>query len=114
MQYSSDIKKYISQQLITINNCGELRPDADSHIRRYAGRSDYQLIYICEGQCVVTLDGLVYIAYPGDCILYRPGEIQDYLLAKNVQPHTYWIHFNGEACQQLFETLSLQNINIII
>ena len=113
MQYSSDIKRNASQQLISINNCGELRVDSDSHIRRYAGRSDYQLIYICEGQCVVTLDGLVYIAYPGDCILYRPGEIQDYLLAKNVQPHTYWIHFNGEACQKLFETLSLQNVHII-
>ena len=113
MQYSSDIKKSESQQFISINNCGELRVNSDSHIRRYAGRNDYQLIYICEGQCVVTLDGLVHIAYPGDCILYRPGEVQDYLLAKKVEPHTYWIHFNGEVCQKLFETLLLQNVHII-
>ncbi len=113
MEYSSDIKKNISQQLITINNCGELRLNTDSHIRRYAGRNDYQLIYICEGQCVVTLDGAVHIAYPGDCVLYRPGEVQDYLLAKKVEPHTYWIHFNGDVCQKLFETLSLQNVHII-
>ena len=113
MQYSSDIKKSESQQFISINNCGELRVNSDSHIRRYAGRNDYQLIYICEGQCVVTLDGTVQIAYPGDCILYRPGEAQDYLLAKKVKPHTYWIHFNGEVCQKLFETLLLQNVHII-
>ena len=113
MQYSSDIKKITSQQRITINSCGELQLNTDSHIQRYAGRNDYQLIYICEGQCVVTLDGVVYIAYPGDCILYRPGEIQDYLLAKNVQPHTYWIHFDGEACREMFEDLSLQNAHII-
>ena len=113
MQYSSDIKKSESQQFISINNCGELRVNSDSHIRRYAGRNDYQLIYICEGQCVVTLDGTVQIAYPGDCILYRPGEAQDYLLAKKVKPHTYWIHFNGEVCQNLFETLLLQNVHII-
>ena len=113
MQYSSDIKKSGSQQFISINNCGELRVNSDSHIRRYAGRNDYQLIYICEGQCVVTLDGTVQIAYPGDCILYRPGEAQDYLLAKKVKPHTYWIHFNGEVCQKLFETLLLQNVHII-
>jgi AraC-like DNA-binding protein len=62
---------------------------------------------------VVTLDGTVQIAYPGDCILYRPGEAQDYLLAKKVKPHTYWIHFNGEVCQKLFETLLLQNVHII-
>ena len=113
MGYSSDIKKNTSQQLITINSCGELRLNTDSHIRRYAGRNDYQLIYICEGQCVVTLEGSVCIAYPGDCVLYRPGEVQDYLLAKNTQPRTYWIHFNGEACQKLFESLSLQNVHII-
>lgn len=113
MQYSSDIKKSESQQFISINNCGELRVNSDSHIRRYAGRNDYQLIYICEGQCVVTLDGTVQIAYPGDCILYRPGEAQDYLLAKKVKPHTYWIHFHGEVCRKLFETLLLQNVHII-
>ena len=113
MQYSSDIKKSESQQFISINNCGELRVNSNLHIRRYAGRNDYQLIYICEGQCVVTLDGLVHIAYPGDCILYRPGEVQDYLLAKKVEPHTYWIHFNGEVCQKLFEFLSLQEVHIV-
>lgn len=113
MKYSSDIKKSISAQSITINNCGELQLNTDSHIQRYAGRSDYQLIYICEGQCVVTLGGQVCIAYPGDCILYRPGEIQDYLLAKNVRPHTYWIHFDGECCQKLFETLSLEGVYIV-
>ena len=113
MQYSSDIKKSESQQFISINNCGELRVNSNLHIRRYAGRNDYQLIYICEGQCVVTLDGTVQIAYPGDCILYRPGEVQDYLLAKKVEPHTYWIHFNGEVCRKVMEALSLQNVCLI-
>jgi len=113
MKYSSDIKKSPSQQLISINNCGELRVEADSHVRRYAGRSDYQLIYVCQGQCVVTLEGAVYVAHPGDCVLYRPGEVQDYLLAKNVRPHTYWVHFNGEVCRALFETLELQEVHIV-
>lgn len=113
MQYSSDIKKSVSKQLISINNCGELRVDSDSHIRRYAGRNDYQLIYICEGHCVVTINGMVHIAYPGDCILYRPGETQDYLLSKKAQPRTYWIHFSGDICQKMIETLSLQNICLV-
>ena len=113
MGYSSDIKKSTSAQILNICSCGELRLNADSHIRRYAGRNDYQLIYVCEGQCVVTLDGSVQIAYPGDCILYRPGEVQDYLLAKKDEPHTYWIHFNGDICRELFETLGLQEIHIV-
>ncbi len=113
MNYSSDIKKSIAEDLITINSCGELRLNSDSHIRRYAGRNDYQLIYICEGNCAVTINGTVHIAYPDDVILYRPGEVQDYLLSKKVQPHTYWVHFNGDVCKKLFETLSLQDVCII-
>lgn len=113
MRYSSDIKKSISDYLIGINSCGELRVTADSHIRRYAGRNDYQLIYVCEGQCVVTLNGSVQVAYPGDCVLYRPGEVQDYLLSKKANAHTYWIHFNGSICPKVLETLSLEDVHII-
>ena len=113
MQYSSDIKKSVSPYRITVNNCGELRTNADSDVRRYAGRSDYQLIYVCEGQCVVKLEDGVQIAYPGDCILYRPGEVQDYFLAKKTQPCTYWIHFTGEICEKIFAELALQDVHII-
>lgn len=113
MKYSSDIKGIAPNGQITINNCGELRVREDSHIRRYCGRGDYQLIYICEGQCVVTLDGGLNIAHAGDCILYRPGEVQDYSYAKNVHPRAYWIHFNGESCHTMFDTLALQDVHII-
>ena len=113
MQYSSDIKISESAQLISINSCGELRISADSHIRRYAGRNDYQLIYICEGHCVVTINGAVHIAYPGDCVLYRPGQAQDYLLAQNAHPRTYWIHFNGDGCRKLMEALSLEEVCLV-
>lgn len=113
MKYSSDIKKSISEHLIAINSCGELRITSDSHVKRYAGRTDYQLIYICEGNCAVTINGTVHIAYPDDVIVYRPGETQDYFFSKKVQPHTYWIHFNGDVCRKLFEKLILQDIHII-
>ena len=71
------------------------------------------MIYIHAGHCAVTIDGVVNIAYPGDCVLYRPGEVQDYLLSKNAEPHTYWIHFNGEVCRKLIEDLKLQDVYII-
>ena len=93
MGYSSDIKKNISENPISINSCGELRIRSDSHVRRYAGRSDYQLIYVCEGSCAVTIDGSVQIAYPDDVILYRPGETQDYLLSQKVQPRLHPLHW---------------------
>lgn len=113
MQYSSDIKRSSSDNLISINSSGELRVISGSHIRRYEGRNDYQLIYICEGHCAVTMDDSIQIAYPGDCILYRPGEVQDYLLPKNANSHTYWIHFTGSLCEKLFTSLSLQDVHIV-
>lgn len=111
MQYSSDIK--VTDQLLTINNCGEQHIKKDSHIRRYAGRKDYQLIYVCEGSCVVTLGSEICVAKPGDCILYRPGEIQDYFLAQKANPRTYWIHFNGSLCRDLFAELFLEDVHIV-
>lgn len=113
MAYSSDIKKSKSDHLININSCGEMRVDEDSHIRRYEGRNDYQLIFICEGQCVVTVDGEVRVVYPGECILYRPGEVQDYLLPKHVNPRTYWIHFNGSICEEVFGNLMLNDVSVV-
>ncbi len=113
MAYSSDIKKSKSDYLININSCGEMRVDEDSHIRRPAGRNDYQLIYVCEGQCVVTTGGEVRVVYPGECILYRPGEVQDYLLSKRVKPRTYWIHFNGSICEKIFDSLSLNDVLVV-
>ena len=113
MQYSSEFKKSSSDYFITINSCGDLRATHHSHIRREAGRSDYQLIYICGGHCVVTRGQSVEIVYPGDCILYRPGEPQDYLLTAEAQSHTYWIHFNGSLCGKLLAVLALEEVCII-
>lgn len=114
MKYSSDIIQSTSDSLICINNCGELRATLDNvHTHRHTGRNDYQLIYIREGRCDVTIDNMLYVAYQGDYILYRPGEPQDYLLSKRDHTHTYWIHFSGSMCQKLFETFSLEDVHII-
>ena len=113
MKYSSDIKKSQSDSLITINSCGERYSASDSHIRRYTGRNDYQLIYISEGYCSMMVNDSLFIAYAGDCILYRPGETQDYFYSKRARTHSYWIHFNGSVCEELFKILSLDNAHII-
>ena len=113
MKYTSEIKKSTSEHLITINNCGETRAASECHVFRASGRSDYQVIYVAGGHCVVTIDGGIHIAASGDCILYRPGEVQDYFLSRKAGTHTYWVHFNGEICRGLFETLSLQKVHIV-
>lgn len=112
-RYSSDIIIHSPDIPININSCGELRLSRDSHIIRPCGRKDYQLIYICEGCCYVTIEGETAVAVGGDVILYRPDESQDYLLSGSDKTHTYWIHFGGGGCRELFEKLQINNINII-
>lgn len=111
--YSSDIINHSLNNLININSCGELKLTNDSHIIRPRGRRDYQLIYICEGCSYVKIKGETFIANQGDIIIYRPNEIQDYLLLAKDAPRTYWIHFSGEHCEKLFEDFSIKDINII-
>lgn len=113
IQYSSDMIQHASEGLIHINSCGELRLTTDSHIIRSRGRKDYQLIYMEHGCCYVRIKGEELTANSGDCIIYRPGEVQDYLFLAKDDPHTYWIHFSGNICSRLFAQLSLDGVHIV-
>lgn len=112
-RYSSDIITPADTKLININSCGELCLTSDSHILRPQGRKDYQLIYINEGCCYITVKGERSVVFAGDCIIYRPGEVQDYMFLKSDNPKIYWIHFSGAVCAELFNKLSLNDITVI-
>lgn len=113
MKYSSDIKTNQEGNLIGINNCGETRAETETHIRRFNGRNDYQLIYVYSGSSVIYNKGEKIVASSGDVVLYRPFEAQDYLLSPALSSHTYWIHFNGPVCEGLFATLQLNDSFLI-
>lgn len=104
---------YISPDYIHINACGNLHIYHDSNPYRPNGRYDYLIIYICEGNCYLTINDKEYIAYPGDVVLYRPMEPQDYRFYKKEHPHNYWVHFSGVGCEDIFKECNLENDNII-
>lgn len=112
-EYSSDIISPNSKNGIEVNNCGELRFSTDSHIIRPRGRKDYQLIYICSGNCYVKIKGETHVAGQGDAVFYRPGEVQDYMFLGKESPHAYWIHFNGEKCAEMFNALISAQSNVV-
>lgn len=112
IKYSSEIKKSSGNRLISINSSGELESRYGTHIFRPNGRSDYQLIYICEGSCLVTRGREVYTAQKGDVIIYKPGEVQDYCFNSKGKNCTYYIHFTGDFCEEYFDILGLNGVLI--
>lgn len=55
---------------------------------------DYELLYIKEGSCVITVEDLVYHPSVGDLFIFRPGKRHSLYVPENtylVQPH---IHFD--------------------
>lgn len=95
-----------SEEFLFINNCGhhiikherieELRPK---------GRSDYQLLYIVEGQGEYYFDGSFHMVTSGNLVLYRPWNEQHYYYdSKDSQlTSVYWIHFSGTCVDRILE-----------
>lgn len=86
----------VSDRYLHINNCGFCEDMDKTAISRPQGRTDYQLIYIANGQ--MAFDGQVLGA--GFVYLFRPGEPQHYQVAGQATTF-YWIHFTGSAAETI-------------
>ena len=98
----------LSNEYLHVNSCGcenlygrdigSLRPD---------GRIDYHILYIAEGCCYVTENNKEKPAYAGSVIVYLPKERQEYKFYSGTKSTSYFIHFSGSACSELFEKFNL-------
>ena len=94
----------ISEEYLHVNSCGCQKPYGfDAGALRINGRIDYHVLYIDEGACFVNVDGERKKAPEGSVIFYPPGVAQDYKFYKDVKTTSYYIHFSGTACADLFE-----------
>ena len=71
------------------------------HTLRERGRKDFQLIYIHGGKMSVTLQGEKRAVYDSHCILYAPGERQDYEPLPTENSTICWVHFNGSSAREI-------------
>lgn len=95
-----------SNAYIQVNSCGisdEIRYDF-STLREY-GRCDYQLIYVSRGRLLAELRGKEITISEGHGLIYIPYEKQYYTFLKKEAPETYWIHFNGNAMDEVMRDL---------
>ncbi|HEY5583287.1 MAG TPA: helix-turn-helix domain-containing protein [Ruminiclostridium sp.] len=93
---------------IFVNSCGYLKLlTKDFSISRENGRSDFQIIYIIKGKCLLTIDNKSTWVNEGNMILYKPNEPQFYSYFFTDSTEVYWIHFSGYGASEFLKKLEL-------
>lgn len=103
----------VSTEYLSVNSCGISRIQSrDAGSFRPNGRVDYHILYIAEGCCYVTVDGETKQAPAGSVVVYLPRQPQDYCFYKVDKSVSYYLHFSGTACQDIFKDMGLDGSNI--
>lgn len=94
---------------LLVKSCGHYKL---LHLKRMqtirpAGRGDYQLLYVAEGNAHFQIKNENYIVGKGGALLYRPGVPQNYYYVLSEKPDIYWLHFTGSKVEAFLETLGL-------
>lgn len=92
----------VSDRYLCINNCGFHEGLARMDVHRASGRSDYQLIYIKQGQIQFDLPDTRRLLGQGNVFLYRPGQPQYYSIS-GIPTTFFWIHFTGSAVAEMLD-----------
>ena len=102
MTQKSYSSQRVSQEYITLNNCGEqYLGNANYDTLRENGRVDYGIQFIASGKCTFEDNGKIQTAEAGSLLLHFPGVRQHYSFQKEDSTHLMWAHFSGTSCQML-------------
>lgn len=98
----------VSDDYLHVNSCDcQYLHGHDISCTRPHGRVDYHILYISEGCCFVTENNHIFEAPAGSVIVYRPGEPQQYKFNGKIKSISYYIHFTGTGCEDLFNRFSM-------
>lgn len=101
-----------SDEYLVLNSCGiEKFFDRSYDQFRKNGRVDYQLIYVSEGICYLTVNDKLQKVPKGSVILFRPNERQQYSFKCEDKSISYYVHFTGSVCEQILRNLDLYDID---
>ena len=103
----------VSTEYLSVNSCGISRIQSrDAGSFRPNGRVDYHILYIAEGCCYVTVNGETKTAPAGSVVVFLPKQPQDYRFYKADKSVSYYLHFSGTACEDIFRDMGLDGSNI--
>lgn len=99
---------------LTVKSCGNFRMLRRKSFvtHRPNGRRDFQLLYIASGETHFFFNDKDVIVPAGNVILYRPGEVQQYIYYAKEKPEVFWVHFTGTEAENLLKHYNLTQGNI--
>ncbi len=105
LPYSSEA---VSDDYLHVNSCDcQYLQGTDASCTRLNGRVDYHILYIAAGCCLVTEGDRVLEAPAGSVVVYRPREPQQYRFKSELKSISYYVHFSGTGCEELFDQFSM-------
>ncbi len=96
-----------------VDSCGCQLLDASGAKMNTYSWSDYHILYIVEGTGYATIGGEKYKMSAGNVLIFHPWQLRDYGLHRNKASRSYYIHFNGGACEELMKRLGLDGGSIL-
>lgn len=102
---SRDTTNHTSDRFLALNACG-MAAETSVHTLRAQGRVDWHLIYVESGAFSAWIDGKRTSIPPGSCVLYAPGQRQEYWQDNGVR---YWAHFSGTAAEEILRLAGILN-----
>ena len=96
-----DTSNFTSDEFLHLNSSGVnvlKGADCDDVFRVYRpeGRVDFYIVLIGKCRAEAVVNGVNYTLKENDCIVYFPGDSQDYSLyfgSENFKTCAYWVHF---------------------
>jgi AraC-like DNA-binding protein len=90
-----------------VDSCGYQLLDSGGGKMNTYSWADYHILYIIEGTGYVTLGEKRYKMVAGNVLIFHPWQVREYGLHRNVDSRSYYLHFNGDACEEIMERLKL-------
>jgi len=109
--YNGDLRdttNFNSEKYIEINSCNVQHSRKRAHtVIRNAGRADYHILYIAEGECLCLYGDDERVLKKGEFVIYPPKTRQRYSFMEGTAVTTMWLHFSGVGISELFDELGL-------
>ena len=107
---SSDVH-IVKKTDLYIDSCGcQLLAKDPDQLNTFSW-SDYHILYVTEGSGYAVFGEKRLQMTEGTLLIFLPWQIRNYGFHRNKESRSYYLHFNGSACEELMNELGLSEGN---
>ena len=108
---SSEKNTCAVSRALYVDSCGNQLISANSGKLNTYSWADYHILYVTEGTGYINLGGKRIDMSAGSLAIFLPWQCRDYGFHRHKDSRSYYVHFNGEACEELIKELKLDGGN---